>query len=172
MPYSLLFVAACCTVCYSLPHAMRYAISFLTLYSFLFIAAHHTVSLLPHACFKVATFSHMICSLLFTAVCRTACYLLLGAVHFLYSFATACHAILPPVATWCIICYLLLLVIRFSTDHSASCSLLFVATNCYFFRTPCNSLPVAVFHQPFVTVLHSWLFLLQTQHNLGKIGYS
>ena len=57
----LLFVTACCTVCYLLPHAMRFALC-----------------------------CHMPCSLLlvaFVPTCRIVCYLLLHAMW----FAICCH---------------------------------------------------------------------------------
>ena len=67
MPYSLPFVAACCIVRYLLPHAMRYAVCFLTLYSFSFhcripysfiVATCHTFSyLLQHSCCGIAIFA-------------------------------------------------------------------------------------------------------------------
>ena len=61
---SLLFVAACCTVCYLLPHAVQLAICFLMPYSLLFVVPHDV---------QFAFCCYMLYSLLFVAACHTVC---------------------------------------------------------------------------------------------------
>ena len=137
MPYSLLFViacrrvafvAACCTDCYLLLHAIQLAIWCLTPYSYfllphavqfaicscsiqlLFVAAHHTVvfgSRMPYSLLFVV--AH--CRVAFVAVCHTVCYLLPHAVQLLFlphavHFAICCSA---PYS-----CYLLLYAVHFA----------------------------------------------------------
>ena len=127
MLYSLLFVTACCTVCYLLPHAVK----------LLFVATCRTVFFLLHAvhfaiccrtlyslpfiatCRTVAIYCHMLYSLLFVATCHATCNCnsMLQSLLFMHAMQYAA----PFVAAWIIVGYWL--------PHPRIRSLLFVVAS-------------------------------------------
>ena len=158
MPYSLLFVAACRTVCYFLRRTVQFAIHCCMLYSLLFVAACLTVHyllpvrfLLLHA-IQSAICCHMSYNMLFVTTCcsfatclaviiccHLPCSLLIVVArstvcircHIPYSLLfVAARSTVCYVAACHAVCYLLQHAVQFAICCSMLCSLLSVAACC------------------------------------------
>ena len=137
MPYSLLFVAACRTICYFLRRAVQFAIRCRMPYSLLFVAACLAVLYSLPRVVQLDFYCRMPYSLLFVATCLTICYLLPHAVvlpHALQYHTVCCllpHAVqfvMSPHAMQFAICCRM--PCSFAICCSMQCSLLSVAACC------------------------------------------